>query len=299
VICSSFTFVASANPILYTGAEPVFVDVEYVTWNMDPKLLEQALATLARGGRPCRAVIIPHIYGMPGKIKELMEICAYYKVPVIEDAAQAFGAQYNNKPVGSFGDIAVFSFNNNKIFSLMGGGLIVSNDKKILNRTKYFATQAKKNGSYYLHEDVGFNYKISPILASIGCCLWKSWPLYVEGRRRVFNSYYQRMNRWPLIQFQNEPSGHVSNRWLTVIILNWDMPIDVLPNLLYKLQEENIETRRLWKPLPEQPLFNGTRFFSNGNSRRLFETGVCLPSSASLRNSQIERICTLVEKYLF
>lgn len=295
VICSTFTFVASANPIMYQGAQPVFIDSEQETWNMDPELLDEALSTLKKENKNCKAVIVPHIYGMPSNLKLITETCWHYQVPIIEDAAQAFGSKYQNRFIGTFGDIGVYSFNTNKVFSLMGGGLMVSKNLELLNRAKYFATQAKMEKPYYLHKEVGYNYAISPIQASIGYCLWRYWPEKVNRRRETFSNYFHFLKDIPEISFQLEPLSHYSNRWRTTILIEDKLDVNLRLRIEKGLARMKFETKRLWKPLHAQPVFKGAHFYNKGNANRLFDNGLSLPSTYGLGSSQIERICEIIE----
>lgn len=284
VICSSFTFSGSCNPIMYLGATPVFVDSELETWNMDPNLLETAILERqkVRGSYP-KAIIVVHLYGMPAKMDEILEVSRKYDIPVIEDAAEALGSSYKGKKLGGFGDIGIFSFNGNKIITTSGGGAMVSSNKKWIDKAKFLATQARDNAPHYQHSFVGYNYRMSNICAGIGVGQMNVLDQRVQARRKVFNRYASTLTDISAIEFQKETTGNLSNRWLTSFIINSVGPNKVTSEQIrLKLEENNIESRPLWKPMHMQPVFSGLPCYVNGTSEGLFLRGLCLPSGSNL-----------------
>ena len=299
VICSSFTFAGSCNPIVYVGASPVFIDSEEQTWNMDPGLLEKAIEERIKAvGKPPKAIILVHLYGMPAKLKEIMTIAARYKIPVIEDAAEALGSTYDGRPLGSFGDIGIFSFNGNKIITTSGGGSMVSKKKTLIDRARFLATQARDPAPHYEHSSIGFNYRLSNVCAGIGLGQLKVLDQRVSARRANFEHYRSLLGEFPGLRFINEPSIAKSNRWLTTILLNHPQG-DGLPEKVRKhLEAANIESRPLWKPMHLQPVYRSAIAYLNGVSENLFKSGLCLPSGSSLSPDEIQRISELVRSAL-
>ena len=269
VIASSFTFSATVNPIAYLGATPVLVDSEPDTWNMDPDLLEQALKERRAKSTDHRvkAIIVVHLYGMPAKMDEIMEIANRYDIPVIEDAAEALGSRYKDKSVGSFGKMSVLSFNGNKIITTSGGGALISDDKGLIEKARFLATQARDKAPHYQHSEIGYNYRMSNILAGIGRGQMEAIALRLQQRRANFEFYYQNLKHIAGISFLKEPSGNFfSNRWLTTILIN---PVETgISNweLQSECERENIETRPLWKPMHLQPVFSSCPSYLNGIS---------------------------------
>jgi len=291
VICSSFTFSASANPIVYQGATPIFVDCERDTWNMDPDLLEEAIKDRISKGKKPKAVILVHLYGMPAKIEELMSVAEKYEIPVIEDAAEALGSKYKDKAVGTFGKFGTFSFNGNKIITTSGGGALVSSEKSFIDKSRFLATQARDKAPYYQHTHIGYNYRMSNICAGIGRGQIEVLDLRVAQRREMFSFYVNLLESAEGITFLNEPAGFFSNRWLTTILIDPEKTKGITSEYLRVMMEnENIETRPLWKPMHLQPVFKDAPAYLNGISEDLFKIGLCLPSGSNINNDEKERI---------
>jgi len=292
VICSSFTFAASANPIVYLGATPVFVDSEPETWNMDPVLLEEAIMDRIKIGKKPKAIIAVHLYGMPVKILEIKNIAAKYNIPLVEDAAEAIGSEYNNMKCGSFGDIGILSFNGNKIITTSGGGALVSNNKEIVDYARFLSTQAADKAVHYQHSQIGYNYRLSNILAGIGLGQLEVLDSRVESRRKIFLRYFETLSKIDGIKFLVEPDkNYKSNRWLTTIVIDPDLTDGkTREDIRLGLEKENIESRPLWKPLHIQPVFLSCPSYINDISYNLFVNGLCLPSSSSLSGDDLDRI---------
>lgn len=304
VFCSSLTFVASANPILYAGAEPIFIDSEEETWNMSAWALQKAFAAAEQEGKLPRAVIVVHIYGQSARMDELTAICDHYGVPIIEDAAESLGSTYKGKKTGSLGDYGIFSFNGNKIITTSGGGMLVSNDRRGIAKARFLASQAKDEAPYYEHSRVGYNYRMSNVLAGIGRAQLEAIELRVSARREVYSRYYAALGGHPAVKFQPELEGTRSNRWLTAFLLDPGNSRRSPDDIMEWLESENIESRRIWKPLHLQPLFAGCKFYSHNPhgktavSEKLFAEGLCLPSGSNLEPAQQERIIRLIEEVL-
>ncbi len=297
VIASSFTFSATINPIRYLGATPVLIDSERETWNMDPELLEQALEERkAQGtGHRVKAIIIVHLYGMPAMMDEIIEIADKYGIPVIEDAAEALGSRYNNEHVGNIGEMSILSFNGNKIITTSGGGALISNDKALVEKARFFSTQARDKALYYQHSQVGYNYRMSNVLAGIGRGQMEVIDLRVKQRRYNYEFYYQNMKDIPGISFLEEPSEKFySNRWLTTILVDPEKTGISCWDLLDECEKENIETRPLWKPMHMQPVFSSCPAYVNGVSSTLFSKGLCLPSGTNMTDEDRERILEVI-----
>ena len=257
VFCSSLTFIASANPILYQGAEPVFIDSEPETWNMSPQALERAFHEAVYEGKQPKAVIIVNLYGQSAKMDELLSICNQYQVPIIEDAAESLGARYKEKASGTFGAFGVYSFNGNKIITTSSGGMLISEDIEVLKKARFLATQARDPAPHYQHSVTGFNYRMSNILAGIGRAQLEVLNERVKTRREIYQRYYDHLSSIPGIQFMPELEETYSNRWLTALLVDEDK-IDVSKEMILNaLEEKNIEARPVWKPLHMQPLFKG------------------------------------------
>ncbi len=298
VICSSFTFSASANPILYQHAVPVFVDSEEDTWNMDPSLLEEAIKDRISKGKKPKAIIVVHLYGMPAKMDEILSIAAKYEIPVIEDAAEGLGARYNDKALGSFGDMGVLSFNGNKIITTSGGGALLSENEEYIKKARFLSTQARDDAPHYQHSTIGYNYRMSNILAGIGRGQMKVLNDRVEARRAVYSWYVELLKEYEGIKFQSEPSNCYSNRWLTSAEIVPEKTGITREDIRLALVEEEIETRPLWKPMHLQPIFEGYPMYENGVSARLFENGLCFPSGSNMTDENYERISTSLLKVL-
>ena len=295
VFCQSITFSASANPIAYQGANPVFIDSEADTWNMDPQLLKKALLEAKAKGNLPKAIIPVHLYGMPAKIDEIISVAKEFNVPVIEDAAEALGSNINNKPCGSYGEFGVLSFNGNKIITTSGGGALLSNNAEMIEKARFLATQARDVAPHYQHSHIGYNYRMSNVLAGIGRGQLEVLNDRVEARRSNYNryvSYFSRLNKKGFnIKFQEEPDGYYSNRWLTCILVDPKFNNGLTREIIrLALDAENIESRPLWKPMHQQPVFANCKSYINGVSDRLFEDGLCLPSGSNLTDEEFGRI---------
>jgi len=302
VFCSSLTFVATANPILYLGAEPVFIDSELDTWNMSPIALEQAFKDALKKNKLPKAVIIVNLYGQSAKMDELVSLCRSYSVPMIEDAAESLGSLYKGKASGTFGDIGIYSFNGNKIITTSGGGMLISNDTEALRKARFLATQAKDPAPHYQHSQIGYNYRLSNILAGIGRSQLKVLHTRVEKRRAIYNTYFEELSHLPGISFMPELENTLSNRWLTALTVNEEVSGVSNNDLLHALEKENIEARPVWKPLHLQPLFEGYKYFSHSMeesiSEKLFETGLCLPSGSNMNNEDQQRVIECIKKVI-
>ncbi|MEI6048938.1 MAG: aminotransferase class I/II-fold pyridoxal phosphate-dependent enzyme [Bacteroidota bacterium] len=292
VICSSFTFAASANPVVYLGATPVFVDSDPKTWNMDPALLEEAIEDRIKTGKRPKAIIAVHLYGMPAKIIEIQAIASKFNIPIIEDAAEAIGSEYNNKKCGSFGDIGILSFNGNKIITTSGGGALVSDNKEYVDYARFLSTQAADKAVHYQHSQIGYNYRMSNILAGIGIGQLEVLDKRVAGRRKIFSRYSEALSGIEGISFHLEPDNNFkSNRWLTTIVVDSDLTGGTTrEDIRLGLEKENIESRPLWKPLHIQPVFLSCPSYTNDVSYNLFINGLCLPSGSNLTDDDLSRI---------
>ena len=296
VYCSTLTFVASANPILYEGASPVFIDSDRATWNMDPSLLAEALRDAARRGRLPRAVIVVHLYGQSADLDPLLAACQSYGVPLIEDAAEALGATYRGKSPGAHGTFGVFSFNGNKIITTSGGGMLVGRDQKALERARLLAAQARDPAPHYQHSAVGFNYRMSNLLAAVGRAQLHRLPQRVKARRRNFSLYRNALGATPGLSFMPEASYGEASRWLTVLLVDPDAFGATAEEIRRHLEAAQIEARPVWKPLHRQPLFAGARAFGGAVADDLFLHGLCLPSGSSLSDADRARVIeTLLE----
>ncbi|MGM0580889.1 MAG: DegT/DnrJ/EryC1/StrS family aminotransferase [Bacteroidota bacterium] len=298
VMASSFTFSATINPIVYQQAKPVLIDSEMESWNMDPELLEKGIKEYIAKGKIPKAIIFVHLYGMPGKIEEVKAISEKYEIPLIEDAAEALGAKLNGKPLGTFGDFGVYSFNGNKIITTSGGGALVSQNKEWIDKSRFLATQARDAAPHYQHSEIGYNYRMSNIAAGIGRGQMKVLDQWVENRRANHDFYLKELN--PLgFEFLEESDGVYSNRWLTCVLFGTDLKIEP-ESLRQELEQFNIETRPLWKPMHLQPIFKDYKAYLSGVSEELFQKGLCLPSSSSLTDSQksfvVEKISNFIKK---
>ena len=296
VICQSFTFSASANPIAYQGATPVFVDSEPETWNMSPDALRKAIEDrIGKGKRP-KAIIAVHLYGMPAKMNEILAIAKEFDIPVIEDAAEALGSTYHGKACGGFGTFGILSFNGNKIITTSGGGALVSEDGAAIQKARFLATQARDPAPHYQHSHIGFNYRLSNVLAGIGRGQMEVLPTRVEQRRNNHAFYKQTFASIEGIRFLNEPEGHFSNRWLSCIIAEPSKLNGVTRETIrLALEAENIESRPLWKPLHLQPVFANCPYYGDGLSVELFEKGLCLPSGSNLESKDLKRIVDVMQ----
>ncbi|MBU2494615.1 MAG: aminotransferase class I/II-fold pyridoxal phosphate-dependent enzyme [Bacteroidetes bacterium] len=339
VICQSLTFSATANPIAYQGAVPIFIDSENKTWNMDPNILEDAVKDRIAKGKEPKAIIYVHLYGMPALINDIMEVANKYEIPLIEDAAEALGSRYLSREmrnisknglsreininsedlaklkaeenkielnpsekiislgehVGGFSDIGILSFNGNKIITTSGGGALISNKEEFVTKARFLATQARDNAPHYQHSQIGYNYRMSNIVAGIGRGQMKVIDKRVEQRRANYDFYKDQFTKFDGITFLDEPVGHFSNRWLTTFLVDSNKTNGVSrENIRLELEKYNIESRPLWKPMHKQPVFQNALNFTNGTSEKLFEDGLCLPSGSNLSEDDLARIVGII-----
>ena len=304
VLCPSFTFVATANPIVYLGATPVFVDSEPDTWNMCPQRLREAIEDRIAKGKTPKALLLVHLYGMPAKVPELLALAAEFNLPVLEDAAEALGSQWQQQPLGGFGQVGVFSFNGNKILTTSGGGALVTRDRALAERVRFLATQAKDDAPHYQHSEVGYNYRLSNILAGIGRGQMELLADRVKRRREIFSWYREHLASLPglTVALSPEPTGSCSNRWLTTVLLaptdtadTGERPTAATPETLRQhLETRNIESRPLWKPLHLQPLFAAAPMYGGAVCTDLFTRGLCLPSGTAMTDTDLHRVAETV-----
>lgn len=292
VICQSFTFIASANPIVYSGAKPVFVDSEADSWNMDPTLLDTAIKDrMAKTGRKPKAIIVVHLFGMPAKMDEIMKVAWYYDIPVVEDAAEAMGSTYKGIPCGAFGFYGIYSFNGNKIITTSGGGALVCPDKKSKEKALFYATQAREPLPYYQHEVNGYNYRMSNICAGIGRGQMTVLDEHVAHHRQVCDWYQELLDGVDGIGVHLNPSDvSRSNFWLNTILVDKEKFGADIQTIRHRLESNEIECRHLWKPLHLQPVFKDVPRYVNGISEKLFGMGLCLPSGPYVGIKEVERI---------
>ncbi len=296
VLCQSMTFSASANPIAYLGAIPVFVDSEPQTWNLCPDHLKAAIEDRMKKGKKPKAIIVVHLYGMPAKMKEIRELANQYEIPLIEDAAEALGSRLGTEACGTLGDWSVLSFNGNKIITTSGGGALVSSSPQGIARARYLSTQARDPAPHYQHSEIGYNYRLSNVLAGIGRGQMEVLPDRIKARRGHFAWYKEIMGSWEGVGFQEELPGHYSNRWLTTVIIDPDLAGFSREDLRLALERENIESRPLWKPMHQQPVFADRDYYGSGCSDLLFERGLCLPSGSNLEAGELGRIEAVLQR---
>lgn len=298
VICQSMTFSATANPIAYLNATPVFVDSEESTWNMDPDLLIKAIEERLSKGKKIGAIIPVHLYGMPAQMGRITSIAEEYGIPVIEDAAEALGSFIGQRSAGSFGLLGVLSFNGNKIITTSGGGALLSRHAELISKARFLATQARDAAPHYQHSQIGYNYRMSNIAAGIGRGQMEVLNFHVEKRRLVFEKYKTELQDLPGMTFLSEPEGYFSNRWLSTIMIDPKKANGVTCRRLAEfLADDNIECRPLWKPMHLQPVFSGCPAYTNGISEFLFENGLCLPSGSNMSDVQINRVIERVKEF--
>lgn len=291
VICQSMTFSASANPIAYQGATPVFVDSEKDTWNMDPALLEEAIKDGINRSKKAKAIIPVHLYGMPAKMDEIMAIANKYDIPVIEDAAEALGSTFQGKACGTFGKLGVLSFNGNKIITTSGGGALIGENEELISKARFLATQARDAAPHYQHSHIGYNYRMSNVCAAIGRGQMEVLDAHMKLRRRNYDFYVSELGKLAGVSFVNESAGNTSNRWLSTILIDPAASNGVSRETVrLALEKLNIESRPLWKPMHLQPVFEGAPAFVNGVSEELFNNGLCLPSGSNLTMEQLQFI---------
>ncbi len=292
VLCQSFTFVGSINPVLYLKATPVFVDSEESTWNLSPELLEKAILDRLDQGKKPKAIIAVHLFGMPYQVEKINEISEKYDIPVIEDAAESLGSFYKDKPCGGLSDYSILSFNGNKIITTSGGGGLITTSKQNKEQAIYWATQSKADVSHYEHTEVGYNYRLSNVLAGIGRGQLNVLSERVNQRRAIYDYYKSELESIDQVFFLDEPKGAFSNRWLSCILFKDSKIRDEVKN---KLEENNIESRFLWKPMHMQPLFKDNISYHSGVSEKLFERGLCLPSSSFLKQEDLARVVSIIK----
>ncbi len=299
VFVSTLTFAASANPIVYQGARPVFIDSERTSWNIDPDLLEDALKRKARAGKLPKAVIVVHLYGQPANMDAIMEICQRYHIPVVEDAAEALGASYKGHSPGTFGAAGIFSFNGNKIITTSGGGMLVSDDAAFIAHARKLATQAREHAPHYEHKEIGYNYRMSNILAAIGRGQLRVLDERVRQKREIFTAYKQALEDIPGLNFMPEAPWGRATRWLTVITIDPKEFGATREDIRLALEAENIEARPVWKPMHLQPVYQACEYIGRGISDNLFANGLCLPSGTQLTSTDIERVVSVIRKVHF
>ena len=295
VLCQSFTFSASANPILYLGAKPIFVDSESDSWNISPALLEKAILSRIANGIHPKAIIAVHLYGMPYQADAIMDISKKFGIPVIEDSAEALGSSFKGRNCGNLGDISILSFNGNKIITTSGGGALVSGNKEYRDKAIFLSTQARDNAPHYQHSHVGYNYRMSNVLAGIGRGQMEVLDERVAARRNNFELYKEHLQGFKGINFLEEPQGYFSNRWLSCMLTP---SYEIREKIRLALLEEDIESRPLWKPLHMQPVFAEHMHFTDGTSEELFQKGLCLPSGSNLSKEDLTRIISIIQKTL-
>ena len=294
VICQSKTFSASANPIVYQGATPVFVDSERDTWNMCPEQLEIAISDRISKGKKPKAIIAVHLYGMPYKVEEIHRIANTYNIPIVEDSAESLGSHYKGQNCGTFGDLSILSFNGNKIITTSGGGALVTRTLEQKQKAVFLATQARDNAPHYLHSHIGYNYRMSNIIAGIGRGQMTIIDSHVAKRRSNHDLYMNAFKHIDKITFLKEPEGFFSNRWLSCMLLDSKATRE---SLRLALEKENIESRPLWKPMHQQPVFKNAPRYLNGVSDELFEKGLCLPSGSNLTDMELNRVVSAINTY--
>ncbi len=300
VFCSTLTFAASAFPILYQGALPVFIDAEAASWNMCWRALERAFEAAKRSGQLPKAVIVVNLYGQCADMDPIIALCESYGVPILEDSAESLGAKYKDRQSGTFGRLGVFSFNGNKIITTSGGGMLVSDDEALIEKARFLATQARDPALHYQHSEIGFNYRMSNILAGVGRGQLKVLGDRIAARRKVFETYRSELSDIDILEWMPEPEWSFSNRWLTAATLNTDRPLTT-SELISRLAGEMIEARPVWKPMHLQPLFNDCELYTAGDTPvadRLFECGLCLPSGSNMTTNQLERVITTLRQLL-
>lgn len=295
VICSSFTFSGSCNPIAYLQAQPVFVDSEKETWNLDPELLRSAIQDrMHKSGKKPAAIIVVHLYGMPARMTEIMSIAAEYGIPVIEDAAEALGSEIEGQKCGTFGDFGILSFNGNKIITTSGGGALISRNGTWIEKAKFLSTQARDPAPHYEHSEIGYNYRLSNVSAAIGRGQLIVLPERVAQRRKIFELYQKNLNEL-MATTTTEPDGFFSNRWLSTVIFE---DSSLSQQVRVSLEAENIETRPLWKPMHLQPVFRDCPKYVNGVSENLFNKGLCLPSGSAMDENDVSRVVSMAAKVI-
>ncbi len=289
VFCSTLTFSATANPIIYQNATPVFIDSDYETWNMDPIALE---AAFEKYGDKVKAVLVVHLYGLSADMDKIMEICSKYNVTVIEDAAESLGSYYKGKHTGTLGKFGIFSFNGNKIITTSGGGMLVSDDEERIIKARFWSTQSRDAGRHYQHSEIGFNYRMSNVVAGIGRGQLKVLDQRVAKKKYIFKFYKRELGSLEGIDFMPINDWNEPNYWLSVMTLNGSVrPLDVME----LLEVENIESRPVWKPMHMQPFFAEYDYIGSDVSEKLFENGMCLPSDTKMTDENLKRVCSIIK----
>lgn len=291
VLTSSFTFIGGVAPILYQNATPIFIDSDEKSWNLDPNLLEEAIQ---KSPKKPKALILAHLYGQCADLEKIIAICDLHGITLIEDAAESLGATYHGQQTGTFGTFGVYSFNGNKILTTSGGGMLVSSNKEFIDKARFYSTQARDDAPHYEHTDYGYNYRMSNILAAIGVAQMEILQERIAARRQIFEWYTQALGNIEEITFMPELPNTQGNRWLTALMFEHSDP----NHIRLALEENNIESRPLWKPMHMQPLFKDTIRCENGTSQHLFEKGLCLPSGTQMSRDDVERVCSFIKKVL-
>lgn len=295
VLVSTFTFSATVNPIIYQKAIPILIDSEKETWNMCPELLEKAIKDRIKKGKKPKAILVVHLYGMPTRMNDILKLSEKYDIPVIEDAAEAIGSTYDGKYLGTLGEIGIYSFNGNKIITTSGGGALVANNEEYTKEALYLSTQARDKAPHYQHSKIGYNYRMSNVVAGIGRGQMEVLDQRVAKRRAINRAYRDSIEHYGNIEFQNEQKGMVSNYWLTSILTE---SFQKRENIRLNLEQENIESRPLWKPMHQQPVFEVYPKYMNGVSDDLFERGLCLPSGSNLKENDLIRVIDIIKLFL-
>jgi dTDP-4-amino-4,6-dideoxygalactose transaminase len=299
IIASTFTFSATINPIVYQGATPILVDSEPGTWNLEPEILEKAIKDRMSKGKKPKAIIPVHLYGMPASMEQIMKIAEHYEIPVIEDAAEALGSKFNGRCAGTFGGMGVLSFNGNKIITTSGGGALISDDKELIDKARFLATQARDKASHYQHTRIGYNYRMSNVLAAIGRGQMEVIEDRVKRRRDNFFFYRKNLEKFEGIRFLEEPNkSYFSNHWLTPILIDPEKTGITREDLQIALEKDNIESRPLWKPMHLQPVFSSYPAYINGISEELFAKGLCLPSGSNMSDEDRNMVLDSIIKNL-
>ena len=292
VLVSTFTYVATVNPIIYLGAKPVFIDSEPVTWNMDPILLEEAVTDRIRSGRKPKAILVNHTYGMPAGMKGIMAISEQFGIPVIEDAAAAFGSTTGDKKVGTIAQSGIYSFNHNKLFTTYGGGALVTNDEDLYHKVLFWASQSRENKPYYEHKEIGYNYRMGLLSAAQGLVGMKTVVEKIGQHRLLFENYRSILGSIAGVSLPVERAGSYSNRWLTTVLV----PESKLRHIQDILFSEGIESRPLWNPMHRQPVFSGYQCFANGVAESLFTRGLCLPSGCNVTAGEAGKVAAIIRR---
>ena len=299
IICQSFTFSASANPVVYQKAVPIFVGSEPSTWNMDPGQLEEALKSSLSKGKRVKAIVPVHAYGMPANMEQIMSVAKKYEVPVLEDAAESLGSHINERLTGTFGEIGILSFNGNKIITTGGGGALISSNEKHVQMARFLATQARDPAPHYQHSHIGYNYRLSNISAGIGRGQMMVLPQRIEKRRAIYKRYVEAFADIDCISFLPEPEGYYSNRWLTCVLINPENPNKVTRETIrLAMEAENIEARPLWKPMHMQPVFKDAAYFGTRYEEMLFDRGLCLPSGTNMNDADQQRVIDIIRNLM-